>query len=332
MMNLWFRRLSAALAVSLASGATLGSASDQVDIVLFPTPQALPLYVAADKGLFSEQGIDVELTKTPDSPYLVSGLANNDFQVALAAVDNFIAYQENQHVADYQPGHDVFVFMGGGETNLSLVAQPDITDTQELRGKTVAVDTPVTGFAFVLYRMLEEAGLSRDDYEITEAGATNLRWEGLRQKDFDATLLVGGLANAARAQGYSVLAESRDVLGTYQGTVLASNTTWAESNRDVLVRFTTAVLDALDWIHEADNSDEAARILARNLDMPVDAARGALAGMTDGPGLTRDGSVLLDGMRVVLDLRSDYANSEKKLEDPGKYLDLSYYQEAKRQR
>lgn len=320
----------AAFTAFLTTGAALASSGGDISVVLFPTPQALPLYVASEKGFFAEQGLQVELTRTPDSPYLVRNVAENIFQVALAGIDNFIAYQEGQHVAEYRPGRDIAVFLGGGETNLPLVVQPEIERLVDLRGKTLAVDTPVTGFAFVLYEMLEQAGLSRENYKIVEAGATNRRWAGLREGDFDGTLLVDGLAHAARNQGFNVLADSRDVLGTYQGTVLAANSAWAEENSDDLIRFTTAVLDALDWLYDADNSDEAGDILARNMDMPANAARGAVAGLTNGRALTRDGSVLMDGIQVVLDLRSRYTG--KQLGDPKAYLDLRYYEEAKRRR
>jgi ABC-type nitrate/sulfonate/bicarbonate transport system substrate-binding protein len=216
--------------------------------------------------------------------------------------------------------------------NLPLVVRPDIQSIDDLRGKTLAVDTPVTAFAFVLYRMLEEAGLERDDYEIVEAGATIRRWQGLRAGEFHGTVLADGLSQQAVSEGFNILANSLSVLGAYQGTVFAANEAWAEQNADTLTRFTAAILDALDWLYDDRNADRAAEILAQHMDMPLPSARRAVSGLKGAGGLTRDGSILQDGVDVVLELRRRYGIPRKTLRDADAYVDTTYYDAARRTR
>ena len=47
-------------------------------------------------------------------------------------------------------------------------------------------------------------------------------------------------------------------------------------------------------------------------------------------GLTPDAAILMDGVRAVLDLRTRYGSGKTPLTDPSKYIDLKYYDEARR--
>jgi ABC-type nitrate/sulfonate/bicarbonate transport system substrate-binding protein len=41
------------------------------------------------------------------------------------------------------------------------MAKPAYASLNDLRGKVLAVDSPISGFAFVLYHMLRQAGLNQ---------------------------------------------------------------------------------------------------------------------------------------------------------------------------
>jgi hypothetical protein len=42
-------------------------------------------------------------------------------------------------------------------------------------------------------------------------------------------------------------------------------------------------------------------------------------------GLTPQAAILMDGVRAVLDLRTRYGGGKTPLTEPGKYIDLKYY-------
>lgn len=322
--------LCAALAATFHLLTLPALAADQIKLVLFASTPALPLYVARDQGFFAAHGLEVSFTRTPDSPFLIKGMAEGKFDVGFAGLDNFVAYQEDQHVAPYIEGHDLFVFLGGSRTNLPLVVSPDITSYADLKGKTLAVDMATTGFAYVMYKMLALGGLGPDDYKVVEAGATNIRAVTLRQGKFAGTLLTQGVANQTIAKGFRNLQDSLDVLGDYQGTVIGAGRVWARDHEDQLVRFIKAQLAALDWIFDPANRPAAAAILVANLGLPQKAAEGAVRGLTSARGLDPNGALTDAGVRKVLALRSEYAKPAKLLDDPSKYIDMSYYQTARR--
>ena len=47
-------------------------------------------------------------------------------------------------------------------------------------------------------------------------------------------------------------------------------------------------------------------------------------------GLTPAAAILLEGVRAVLDLRTRYGSGRMALTDPSKYIDLKYYDDARR--
>ena len=57
------------------------------------------------------------------------------------------------------------MIMGATQLELSLIVAPEIKTVADLAGKTIALDALTTGFAFVLFDMLEAAGLSQSDVE-----------------------------------------------------------------------------------------------------------------------------------------------------------------------
>ena len=66
----------------------------ELKVIVFEGVQNLPLFAALANGLFAGQGLDIDLTFTPDSGTLRNGLADGRFDIAHTAVDNAIAMVE----------------------------------------------------------------------------------------------------------------------------------------------------------------------------------------------------------------------------------------------
>ncbi|HEY2187200.1 MAG TPA: ABC transporter substrate-binding protein, partial [Caldimonas sp.] len=73
-------------------------------VIAFAGGWNLPLWAAQRQGFFEKQGIAIELAYTPSSGALINGLMAGRYDIALAAIDNLVAYQEGQ--GDGPPLHD----------------------------------------------------------------------------------------------------------------------------------------------------------------------------------------------------------------------------------
>lgn len=303
-----------------------------VNLIVFPGGFNWPVWVAQEKGLFAKNGIEVRITPTPSSVFQLTNLIDGKFDVAMTAIDNLIAYREGQGEVP-KLGPDLFAFMGGDNGFLRLVTVPEVKSFGDLRGRTLSVDALTTGYAFVLLEILERNGLQKDrDYTTAAAGGVLQRFQALMEKKHAGTLLLSPFEVQAEARGFNRLANATDVLGRYQGLVGGARKAWAEQNRDAVIGYIRAFSEAVDWLYDARNKEEAIAILLKNLPnanaQAAEAAYRVLLSPTDG--FQKKAKIDIEGVKTVLALRSKYGQPRKSLSDPSPYYDPSFYDAAMR--
>jgi len=298
-------------------------------VIAFDGGWNLPVWAAQRQGFFEAQGVSVQLSYTPTSVFLITSLMDGKFDVALALMDNVVAYQEGQGEAKIAVAPDLFAFLGGDGGFASIVAAPTVKSFAELKGKTVSVDAMTTGFAFLTREILARNGLAETDVSIVRAGGTANRYRELLAGKNDATMLRTPFELLARERGFNQLAIAES-LGAYQGTVGFSQRSWAASHEKELVGFLRGYRAGVDWIYDRANREIVEAILVANIrDMtPALAKRSYDLLLADKGGITRDVALDIEGIRTVLALRSKYAVPQKALSDPMKYVDLGYYNKA----
>jgi ABC-type nitrate/sulfonate/bicarbonate transport system substrate-binding protein len=310
--------------------ASLVHAQTPLRVISFPGGANLPLWVAEDKGLFARERLAVKLSPTPNSVVLVQSLVKDEQDIAMAAFDNVVAYQEGQGEVKLSSPPDFFAFMGFSRGTVRLVVSPDVKGYGDLRGKTLAVDALATGYSLVLQKLLQLGGLKEGDYRLESVGATGTRAQGLMENKFAGTILTTPLEIAPESRGYRRLANAVDVLGPYQTIVGMARRSWAGDHRDTLVRFIRASTDAIDWLFDPRNRVEAAAIYRQHLPNVSDeeAQRHVNALLGEREGFTRGGALDAQGMMTVLRIRSELGLPQKTLTDPARYIDESYRQAA----
>jgi ABC-type nitrate/sulfonate/bicarbonate transport system substrate-binding protein len=288
---------------------------------IFAGIDAWPAYVIRERGL-----LDVELSPTPGSVPQVAGMMAGDFDMALTAMDNIIAYNEGQGEAAVAGPFDFVAVLGVSPGSLNLVVQPGITTYEQLRGQTLAVDAVGTGFSFVLRRMLESRGILPGDYSFVAVGSTQKRFEAIA-----AGRAAGGLVGSpyerigSETHGFNVLGSALDTLKSYQGSVAMVRRSWAAGHRSEIVAFIRAYREAQTWLFDPANFAAAADILVRASGLPA----GVIARI--GPGVLAEraldfasGAFDRAGVETVLELRAAYAAPPMALKPAASYLDSSF--------
>ena len=198
-----------------------------LQLINFPGAPNLPIFIAQERGFFEEAGVAPVLHTTPSSTYQIEHLMRDKYQIAGTAIDNVVAYTEGQGAVAFDKTPDVFAFMGATQLELSFVVAPDIKNFADLKGKTVALDAMATGFAFILYRMLDNADVSRDDVTMVQVGSTPDRWESVETGKHAGTLTIEPFTAMAQAAGFRVLESSLQTVESYQGGSFAARRRWA---------------------------------------------------------------------------------------------------------
>lgn len=301
-----------------------------IKIIAFPGAPNLPVFAALEQGFFAQEGLNVSISTTPSSVNQFEKFHAGEFDLAFTAFDNIVAYQEGQGAAKLDGPTDFRVIMGATQVELSAVVAPAIEGAEDLKGKSLALDAVGTGFAFVLYAMLEQLGLTTADYERVAVGATPERWQSVKDGTHAGTITIEPFTSIAKAAGFRVLRQSTEAFPVYQGGIVAARESWASQNPDRVKAFIRGYLKGLEWTLAAENRADAAALLQAKMPEIKPGVVGAVMNSLLSPrsGLTPRGAVLRDGMQTVLALRSRYGNGKTSLTDLEKYLALSYYDDV----
>lgn len=248
-----------------------------------------PMLVGRALHFFEQEGVTVTWDRVTSSTQQFLDLASGRYQLLETAFDNVISYALSAENATHRRlPVKAFASLDGG-MDLGVSTRKGISGFADLRGGTVSVDAPNTGYAFVLYELLEQNGLVRArDYAVVEHGAVAKRYEKLVEGRADATLLNYGYETLAARQGCGRLARSRDHLFPYLGSVLAALDNVIDERAAALQKFLTAYRRALEYVIDPSHSSAVVAEVSRGRNISQADAEVVLQSELSDVGLSRD--------------------------------------------
>jgi ABC-type nitrate/sulfonate/bicarbonate transport system substrate-binding protein len=313
--------LVAGLALTVAAPGLGHAQQTKLTVMVFRGGQNLPLLAAQEKDFLARRGLNVKITYAPSADELPRVLADGRVQIIHSTADNAVKILDGDKL-------DVALIVGGDNAHNHIIAQQDINALEDLRGKTILLDTATSGYAYVLYAILKRHGLNKGDYALRTVGATPRRLEGmLNDKSNKAAVLNPPFSIQAVKAGLKDMGTTVSMMGPYQGPAGYTLRAWAKANNDTLVKYLQAYIEGVRFALDPANKAAATEILARRLELAPDIAAAVYDVVTDKQeGFATDGRFDLEGFKNVLQLRAEYEGGTPAA--PEKYLDLSYYQQA----
>jgi ABC-type amino acid transport substrate-binding protein len=168
----------------------------------------IDLFVAERRGLFAEQGLQVEVITTGPASQTVQALVSGSVDIGSAASDSAINAVER--------GADL-VFVAGAINRViySLIGSRGVTGYDDLRGKNVAVSDLRDGSTTLLRRLLLHAGLSADDVNFVPLGGTPNRAAAVTSGQAAAAVMSQPVDFRMMADGYPRLGLSTEAVPNY---------------------------------------------------------------------------------------------------------------------
>ena len=239
-------------------------AVDTLRLMAFSRPLAL---VAAEReGFFAAESLAIEYSQSRGSAPQIAALLAGELDLVHTAVDNVVLRVDRD-------GADLAVLLVA-ELVISqrLVVRADIESVADLRGQTLGVDAVDSGYATLLYAMLERRGLSRDAYRVLSVGGTAERLEALL-----AGVIAGGMLGTphdlqALAAGARSLASASDDYPGYPALDVAARRSWARAHRDLVARYSRAIVRGARWAADPANRDRGIELLAADGGVPREKA------------------------------------------------------------
>src|SRR6266700_6522134 len=182
----------------------------------------LPLLVARDEGFFLDEGLDVDILKTPGSGQRDSdhqALRENIFERTMEALydqgqcDQFRMCEwgvMKRAVEAGKTGHRPakIVALGSAMSTFAIVSDPKarIYEPEQLKNRPIAV-SPFNGSHFTMLKMLE-GFLNRDQIKWVNAGTHEDRVKALRNGEIAAVSLMEPWISVAEKEGLRVIIDS----------------------------------------------------------------------------------------------------------------------------
>ena len=195
----------------------------------------LPLLVARDEGFFRDQGLDVDIIKTPGSGQRDSdhqALRSNIFDRTMEALydqgacDQFRMCEwgvmkravESNAGSGHRPAK--IVALGSAMSSFAIVTDPKsrIYEPEQLKDKPIGV-SPFNGSHFTTLKLLE-GFLKREQIRTTFAGTMKERLEAVSRGEVAAVSLMEPWISIAEKRGLRVLMESHSTRSEAAGDEL----------------------------------------------------------------------------------------------------------------
>lgn len=306
--------LSACSSSPGASSAASGSPSQSVPAAsATPAPATMviglaqanfakgPLYVAAAKGFWKDENLDVQMTTFDSSTAAEQALLGK----AVIAVDGGIT---DPMVVSSQSGPaPIFAFVQG-LLPYRLMAQPNITDVKQLAGKTFAI-SQIGALSDQLTRItLNEEGIDPNSAKYQAAGGSSSRLAALEAKAVDAAILEAPNYQTAQKAGMNVLVTLKDILKGYPYEIMYATKENIDANRDVFLRFTRGLIRGAQYFTDPANEEEVLKIVGEAAGLKPENAKIAYDDtIKDFPATSE---VSKEGIQLALEGMQKYGNAE----------------------
>jgi NitT/TauT family transport system substrate-binding protein len=206
-----------------------------VNVSMMNAIHDLPLLVARDEGYFRDEGLDVNILKTPGTGQRDSdhqALRDDIFARTMESLyeqgkcDQFRMCEwgimkravESNVTAGHRPAK--IVALGSAMSTFAIVTDPKqrIYEPEQLKDKPIAV-SPYNGSHFTILKLLE-GFLKREQIKWTNAGTMRERIEALARGEVAAVSLMEPWISVAEKRGMRVLMESHSTRSEAAGDEL----------------------------------------------------------------------------------------------------------------
>ncbi len=257
-------RLSAALSAGVLALALAACGSDSDGDSSLPTVRFAvgadvafsPLYVAEEKGLFAEQGVNVELVKTEGGPAPTQSVAAGAAQMGANAdptvLGNAVQSKNLRALAIFQQS----------DRYIKVVLRKGVTSAKQIKSMAVVDGSPLMGTV----RYLESQGVDRSKVKFVKSSAPEIP-ALLKRGDVDGFVLYEPWPTRAVADGAHVTAVTGDFGMQYHQWVVADEK-WLAGNTETAAKVVKAIAAAGKLI--TDDPQTGAEATEKVIKLPVE--------------------------------------------------------------
>jgi len=275
----------------------------------------LPLRLAQTQGFFQQERLDAELIQMR-AGITVTALASGDIQYG-APTDSIV-----RSAARGQPLKGLLSFVN--KPMHYLVAKANFNSVEELRGKTLAINSFGASEQLTLWALLKAHGIDPDkkEVQVVAIGDSPVRLEALKRGIVDATVVLIPHVIIARNSGFKVLGHGGSHLELSTPGIGVTDQ-FLKEKRDQAKRTVRALVKAILFMRR--NREESVRAAMSWLALDRDVAEKSYDMALDS--FSEDGSPTLKGLQNSVTLEKQRAGIKEDI-PLTKVFDFSLLQEV----
>lgn len=243
--------------------------------------------IANQLGIFTAAQLNVNYSQVASSSAAFSSLLNGEYDILTATFDNALNYRLNLNESVTVLGQ-----LDQGP-DLVIASVSSITNVSQLQGKPLIVDSPTSGFSYLLRYVLATLGLAEGDYSFQTVGGTSTRYADLLSgslpngSEVYATILTYPFTLEGQAlplgEAPNVIARVADYIAPITSSAfMARESSWTNStNTALLTRFMAAMLAANVILHDPSQANCSIKAISQQLDITQELAAQEYASATD---------------------------------------------------
>lgn len=270
--------------VAAAAGCSSGTKDDPakttpVTLGMLRLTSSAPLFIAIEKGYFTEEGLKVEPQWFDAAHPIAVATASSKIDVGAtgitASLFNMAASgQKLSIVAD--KGREQKGFPSSALLVTTDNYNEGITSLADLKGKRVGITQKGSTFHYMLGRLLEAQGLTLNDVQLIPLNKLSAVMAALESKQIDAAILNEPNITKVEKAGYGkTIVQVGDVI-PYQTSAIFYSPDFSKKE-DTGVRFMKAYTKACNYYYDAvidkkdpKKFDEVISIIAKYVNAPVE--------------------------------------------------------------
>jgi NitT/TauT family transport system substrate-binding protein len=222
-----------------ASAATASAAAPPVKLRAATTSitgSGTPLWAGYEGGYFAREGLDVEIGSFPSGTEGVSAL--------IAGEVDFLQGAGSTTISAALGGAEVVVLATTAPTMiLGVIARPEITRPEQLRGQALAISRLGTSTETAARLALRQWGLEADrDVAIVQAGSTNSILGALDSNRVQAGVVGHPTLTQARKMGLNLLIDLGTLNVPYFNSGIGARRAFVAEQPDVVRRYVRGIV------------------------------------------------------------------------------------------
>jgi ABC-type nitrate/sulfonate/bicarbonate transport system substrate-binding protein len=285
---------------------------------------ALPLLVAEREGYFAREGLNFVTVPIPGGgEKLVEALHDGTADISHVATPFLIQ-------AALKGSDAVAVASEFSNPIYSLIAKPEIKSYGDLKGKLLGMAAETGSITISIRKLLSMHGVVPSDYQSKFVDGTPERLSCLTAGDCYAVPLGQPQDFVAMRQGYRQLGISTEAVPEFVYTVSAARRSWANANKDTLVRYIRALGAAFRFIRDPAKRNDVARTIVETTGFAEANARLTLSLYFEPERhvLPVAGEIDPKGLATAIAFMADAGVLAPPLPAPDRFVDLQYLQAA----